>query len=192
MLYFTIKNLSGFLSPSEFVVKYGSQEIYHIKETITSPFKRLISFTRFRMLLSLELELIDLESNKTFRVNRKVSYPYNYFTITGEDNFTLVSFEPMKKRWKWISLRSLTTYIVKDSKDEITGTVISKNPTIIGHQHGEVKDLAGQTIATFEWKGFSLWKGHRECELLIERHDKNWILISIVAAVIKGLYLQQR
>lgn len=192
MLFFTIKNLSSFLSAAEFVINSDGSPIYHIEETIPSPFKRLVSLTKFRMLLSLELDMIDLESNRSFRIIKKVSYPYNSYTLKGEDGHTIASFEPKKRGWKWLPISSLSTYIVKNGNGEITGSAFLKNPTILGSQHSDVSDMTGQTIATFEWKKFSLWKGYRECELLISRYEEDWVLISIVAAIIKGLYLQQR
>ncbi len=191
MLFFTINNLSGFLSPAKFVVYSDGRLIYHIEETMPSPFKKVISLTRFRMLLSLELDMVETPSNKILRIKRIVSYPYSYYNII-EGNNPIFSFEPGKTGWKWLKIRSPLRYIIKNGHGQIAGFACFKNPAILGWQRGEVKDLSDQIVATFEWKGFSLWKGYRECELLISRHEEDWVLISIVAAIIKGLYLQQR
>ena len=93
---------------------------------------------------------------------------------------------------KWLPLSSFINYEIRDPYSRVIGFSSFGNPFILGPQNSEVKDLEGNTIARFKWGNFSFWDGYKDCDLLILSEDENWVIISIVAALIKGLYLQQR
>lgn len=63
------------------------------------------------------------------------------------------------------------------------------NSLLIGSQTGEVKDLAGKIVSRFEWKKSSFFKRHDKCNLYIYADSEMWEIISITAAVIRGITL---
>lgn len=190
MIMLHINALSGPLSlKARFDVWQDGHLIYEIREGSSNICRTLSGFTKFRMLFPLNIEIVEVRTGKGFNLNRGFSLVYSSYEIT-ENRLMVVSFNPVKMRW--LPLRSFMTYEIRDSSGRVIGSSIFKNPFIIGPQHGEVKDDRGNTIATFEWKSFSFWKGYRDCDLLINSKDERWVIISIAAAMIKGLYLQQR
>lgn len=190
MLRLKIENLSSSpLSQAEFYVQQDGKALYGIKE-ISS--KGLIKYTKLRMLYPLRIEVVDLISHQRYIINRKTSFLKQTYEITSIENSLLMTFEPRKIGWKLLNLIFFLTYDIRNSYGEIIGSALLGNPTIIGRQYGELKDSMENTVSYFDWKNFSFWKGYRECDIFIHREDENWILISIVAATIKGLYLQQR
>lgn len=190
MLRLHITALSGPLSPkARFDVWQDGHVIYQIMEGSSNICRTLFGFTKLRMGFPLNIQMVELRTGRRFNINRNLSFVSTSYEIT-ENMRVVISFNPVKM--KWLPLRSFMNYEIKDYHGVVIGSSIFRNPFMIGYQHGEVKDDKGNTVASFEWKRFSFWRGYRDCDLLITSEDKRWIIISIVAAIIKGLYLQQR
>ncbi|MFN3740552.1 MAG: hypothetical protein ACK4TF_07770 [Thermodesulfovibrionales bacterium] len=190
MIMLRIKTLSGPLSSkARFDVWQDGHLIYQITEDSSNFCRTLFGFTKLRMLFPLNVEIVDLRTYKRFNLYRGVSFISTFYEIR-ENRQMIASFNPEKM--KRLPLKSAMNYEIRDSLNRVIGSTIFKNPFIIGSQHGEVKDDKGNPVASFEWKRFSFWKGYRDCDLLITSRDENWVIISIAAAIIKGLYLQQR
>ncbi|MFN3481273.1 MAG: hypothetical protein ACK415_12930 [Thermodesulfovibrionales bacterium] len=187
-----IENLSSTLSPAEFYIRQDGNILYHIDEIPSNACIRFLGYTKFRLLFPLEIEMVDLRNSNRYIIKRRSSFCVASYKLAGTDNSLLITFQPKKIGQKWLHFSSFLTYEIRDNCDKRIGAVAFKNPFIIGSQHSEVKDAKGNNVATFDWKSFSFWKGYRDCDLLIASDDERWVLISIVAAIIKGLYLQQR
>lgn len=187
-----IENLSSVLSPAEFYVQHNGNILYRIEEMPSDAFMRFLHYTKFRMLCPLEMSVVYLKTSEQYIIYKRPSFCAASYKLAGTRNPSEITFEPKKRGWKWLYFSSLLTYEIRDNYNKRIGTVVFKNPLIIGSQHGEVKDDKGNIIATFEWEKFSFGKGYRDCNLMIISEDKRWVVISIVAAIIKGLYLQQR
>lgn len=190
MIMLRINTLSGPLSSkARFDVWQDGHLIYQITEGSSNFCRTLLGFTKLRMIFPLSIKIVDLRTYKQFNLDREVSFISAFYEIS-ENWHIIASFN--RKKMKMLPLRSSMHYEIRDLGGGVIGSTIFKNPFIIGSQHGEVKDDKGNTVASFEWKRFSFWKGYRDCDLLITSKDERWVIISIVAAIIKGLYLQQR
>lgn len=186
-----IVNLSSTLSPAEFYVQQDGNILYHIAEIQSTGCIRFMGYTKFRLLFPLEIEMVDLRNSNRYIIKKKSSFCIASYKLVGNSQYLVITFKPKRIGWKWLHFSSFLTYEIRDNNNKKIGMVVFKNPFIIGFQHGEVKDDKG-SVARFEWKRFSFWKGYRDCDLFITREDERWVIISIVAAIIKGLYLQQR
>ncbi|MFN3396821.1 MAG: hypothetical protein ACK4Z9_08540, partial [Thermodesulfovibrionales bacterium] len=178
-----IENLSSTLSPAEFYIWQDGNILYHINGIQSTACIRFLGYTKFRLLFPLEIEMVGLRNSNRYIIKRKSSFCVASYKLAGTGNSLLITFQPKKIGRKWLHFSSFLTYEIRDNCDKKIGTVVFKNPFIVGSQHGEVKDDKGNPVASFEWKRFSFWKGYRDCDLLITSRDENWVIISIAAAI---------
>ncbi|MEO0254439.1 MAG: hypothetical protein ABIN20_03330 [candidate division WOR-3 bacterium] len=191
MILFRIDILKGPLSfKAEFDVWCDKKLLYKVIEKSSDFFRNILFFTKLRMAFPLEMEFMDFKTGNQFNINRGFSFLVPSYKVSLNRS-PFISFYPRKIKLLPF-FPSFMSYEIRNSYNRVIGFTFFKNPFIFGFQKGEVKDAEENTIATFEWKNFSLWKGYKNCDVLVSSEDERWSIISIISAIIKGLYLQQR
>lgn len=192
MMVFKVEKRSSTLSPFViFNVNDGNGSISYIIEEvrISSLWRRLMKYTKFRMVMPLNLEIKDTKTGLRYQLSREHAFKSDSYILKRADGDIVITFERKKLRW----IVSLSFYRdIRDGYGNLIGSINSRNPLIIGPQRSEINDSSGSIIATFVWKEYSFFKGFTKCDINLYRNEEKWIIISIVAAIIRGLILDQR
>lgn len=143
----------------------------------------------------LRMQILDLTTGKSFEISRGFSLLVHSYKVSHGENL-LFSFKPQKISWRPLDLS--LRYDISNQYGEVIGLCRFGNVrklferVKISTQYGEVRDKAGNMVSSFEWKGFSLLRGYTKCDLIINFHEENWVITSILAAIIRALHSQRR
>lgn len=179
----TINSSGKFLRAKfEVFLKEGESVCVFEENEISLP-KKLIRLTRLRILLPVSLNMTNFKTMENFTLERKTRFIGNPIWIMkrkfGEEIF---SFTPYFKSLSKLSYKISGQFGNPLGEAEMTSL-------LIGSQTGEVNDLAGKIVSRFEWKKSSFFKRHDKCNLYIYADSEMWEIISITAAVIRGITL---
>lgn len=184
-----IINLSSFLSAARFEVRDEAQRVvYQIKESPSSSWMKLVRLTKFRLAFPLKLEIMDSNFNLNYVLFRKGVLVSGTYQLLYPDQSVMVSFEE-RRIWRRLP------FIRREILDEYGRPMGSMVPAGIGprgSRSGVIRGVQGGEISRFEWRGYSFLRGYKECVVYIYSEEERWIVISLVLALIKGLYLHYR
>jgi len=194
--YLKIKKMGNMFSFLDCSV-YNAKNIwvYDIKEENISFFRRIFHFFKLRSIFSIEIIIKDLLNNKLYLLKRdKQSLGSSYF-IQDEIGNKLFYFKNTKLKFSFPFNFSFATEI-RDSYNRFIGIYKTNNIFVLGKQEGIIIDISNnQEICNFLWNLEPLsWIG-KECYIYINENyidDEIYELLSIVGAILKLLYFEQR
>jgi hypothetical protein len=185
MQIFRLEALSGPLSPARFRL-FGSESqlLARFEERREGG---ILHFTKLRtvMPLLLHVEWIPSRTHLLLEREKGLWVPYLYW-VKSSHGKTIWCFRRESMLFGELKWRVFDPYA-----NEVAG-VRSSNPLIVGPQRAKITDSAQQIQATFTWKNWSFWKGFREAQIEILSAPDPWTEMATIAAVIRGLELQQR
>ncbi len=183
-MVFRIKNNSKMLSTfsAEVYDSYGKL-VYTIEEEAGSLWRKIIRLTKFRMALSFNVFVRDVDSNRFFLITRNAGFTAKYF-LKDDLGKLICSFKSTKLMFSY--------WEILDEYGMLLGKYKPNTPFVLGAQKGIVIDNFGELISQFEWERPTFWKTPRECKVIINKYEKPWDIISITSALIKAFVFEKR
>ena len=171
---------------------YGSDNklLYTVDEKTGSLCRRILRLTKFRSALSLEITIKDINSGRFYLLIRDAGLFSNSYLVKSKDGRTVCSFE-QKKIWSSI-FKLKRNWEIKDVYGRRIASYESGNPFILGPQEGRVVGISGEEISHFQWERPLFFRTPKECLVFINRAEEPWVIVSLVAAIIKALYFEYR
>ncbi len=191
MIFRIINTSSIFANFSATIYGNSKLPVYIFTEETGSLCRRILRLTKFRTALSLKIIIRDITSGRFYFLTRDAGLFSHSYLVKGQEGRTVCSFEQEKVNWRSI-FKLKRNWEIKDGYGRRIASYESANPFILGPQEGRVINISGEEISHFQWQRPSFFRTPRECQVFVIRPEELWVIVSLVAAIIRALYFEYR